>query len=224
MWMNFTSFNYKPGADLAAEERAYLGEHVALARVLPGLRIYLTGVYQMQKTVAPRHYRAAFFGFDSAKASLAALDSEAGVRMRAHGAAHLADMRPMAMDGEEIVRFEGRRPGQQCFLFAAEFDLRPRPGEDLAAAERRYLDYHTGVARRLPGLRYYAIGRLVDRSAPAARADRLRAAMLVFDSVDAWRAAYRSPVGEELVKDEQASIANARIHRLDAVVQLQAAP
>ncbi len=220
MRMNFTSFSYKPGADLATEERAYLGEHVALARALPGLRIYLTGVYRASKGAAPRHYRAAFFGFDSAEASSAALESEAGTRMRAHGAAHLADMRPMAMDGEEIVRFDGRRPGQQCFLFAAEFDLNLGPGEDLAAAERRYLDYHTGVARRLPGLRYYAIGRLVDRGASAARADRLRAAMLVFDSAETWRAAYRSPVGEELVKDEQASIANARVHRLDATVQL----
>lgn len=220
MRMNFTSFNYKPGADLAAEERAYLGEHVALARALPGLRIYLTGVYRAAKGATPRHYRAAFFGFDSAEASLAALESEAGKRMRAHGTAHLADMRPMAMDGEEIVRFDNRSPGLRCFLFAAEFDLNLRPGEDLPAAERRYLDYHTGVARRLPGLRYYAIGRLVDRSEPAARADRLRAAMLVFDSAEAWRAAYRSSVGEELVKDEEASIANARVHRLDAIVQL----
>lgn len=220
MRMNFTSFNYKPGADVAAEERAYLGEHVSLARALPGLRIYLTGVYQARKDSAPPpHRRAAFFSFDSAEASVAALESDAGARMRAHGSAHLADMRPMAMDGEEIVRFDGRREGQQCFVFAAEFDLRPRPGEDVAAAELRYLDYHTGVARRLPGLRYYAIGRLVDRGAPSARADRLRAAILAFDSVEAWRAAYRSPVGEELVKDEEASIANARVHRLDAVLQ-----
>jgi uncharacterized protein (TIGR02118 family) len=220
MRMNFTSFNYKPGADFAAEERAYLGGHVALARALPGLRIYLTGVYRAPRGVAPPHYRAAFFGFDSIEASIAALESEAAARMRAHGAAHLAEMRPMAMDGEEIVRFDGRRAGQQCFVFAAEFDLNLRPGEDLGAAERRYLDYHTGVARRLPGLRYYAIGRLADRSAPAAKADRLRAAMLVFDSSAAWRAAYRSPVGEELLKDEEASIGNARVHRLDAIVQL----
>ncbi|HZO82827.1 MAG TPA: EthD family reductase [Candidatus Binataceae bacterium] len=220
MRINFTSFNYKPGADLAAEERAYLGEHVALARALPGLHIYLTGVYRANKGSVPAHHRAAFFGFDSAAASMAALESQAGARMRAHGAAHLADLRPMAMDGEEIVRFDGRRSGQRCFLFAAEFDLNRRPGEELAAAEHRYLDYHTGVARRLPGLRYYMVGRLVDRSAPGGKADRLRAALLVFDSVEAWRAAYRSPVGEELVKDEEASIANARVHRLDAVVQL----
>jgi len=220
MRMNYTSFNYKPGADIAAEEREYLGEHVDLARALPGMRIYLTGVYQAKRGVAPRHRRAAFFSFDTPEASIAALESEAGARMRAHGSAHLADMRSMAMDGEEIVRFDGRRVGQQCFVFAAEFDLTLRPGEDLAGAERRYLDYHTGVARRLPGLRYYAIGRLVDRGAPSAKADRFRAAMLVFDNVESWRIAYRSPVGEDLVRDEEVSIANARVHRLDAIVQL----
>jgi uncharacterized protein (TIGR02118 family) len=220
MRMNYTSFNYKPGADIAAEEREYLGEHVDLARALPGIRVYLTGVYQAKKGAAPRYRRAAFFSFDGVEASIAALESDAGARLRAHGSAHLADMRSMAMDGDELVRFDSRRVGQQCFVFAAEFDLTLRPGENLAGAERRYLDYHTGVARRLPGLRYYAIGRLVDRSAPSAKADRFRAAMLVFDSVDAWRAAYRSSVGEELVKDEEASIANTRVHRLDATVRL----
>ena len=39
MRMNFTSFYYQPGAAVAAEERAYLGEHVELARALPGLRV-----------------------------------------------------------------------------------------------------------------------------------------------------------------------------------------
>ncbi len=216
MRLNFTSFNYKPGAGVEAEEKAYLDDHVALARELPGLRIYLTGIYRGMKGAKPAH-RAAFFGFDSGEASAAALESAAGGRMRAHGAEHFADMRPMAMDGDIIVSFDGRRPGQQCFVFAAEFDLNLRPGEDLAGAERRYLDYHTGVARRLPGLRCYVAGRLVDRGV---RPDRFRAAMLVFDSIDAWRAAYQSPVGGELVRDEEASIASARVHRLDATVQV----
>lgn len=217
MRLNFTSFNYREGAALEAEEKAYLADHVALARALPGLRVYLTGVYQGVRGTRPAHYRAALFGFDSAEASVAALQSPAGAKMRAHGAEHFADVRPMAMDGEMLVPFERRRIGQPCFVFAAEFDLKLRPGEDLAAAERRYLGYHTGVARRLPGLRCYAIGRLIDLGF---KPDRLRAAILVFDSVEAWRAAYRSPVGEELVKDEKASIGNARTHRLDATVQL----
>jgi uncharacterized protein (TIGR02118 family) len=217
MRLNFTSFDYKPGTDLDAEEKAYLEDHVPLAREVPGLRIYLTGTYRSIKEANPPHRRAAFFGFDDAQASAAAMESAAGLRMRAHGAEHFADMRPMAMDGEIIVPFDGRRPGQRCFVFAAEFDLNLRPGENLAAAEWRYLSYHTGVARRLPGLRFYMAGRLVDRGI---KPDRFRAAMLAFDSIDAWRAAYRSPVGEELIKDEQASIANARVHRLDAVVQV----
>jgi hypothetical protein len=45
-------------------------------------------------------------------------------------------------------------------------------------------------------------------------------AMLVFDNIEAFRAAYRSPVGQELIKDEAATILNPRVYRLDATVQI----
>lgn len=50
--------------------------------------------------------------------------------------------------------------------------------------------------------------------------DRMRTALLAFDSADALRDAYRSPSGLELMRDEQATIANARVYRLDATVQV----
>ena len=46
---------------------------------------------------------------------------------------------------------------------------------------------------------------------------RYRMATLVFD---AYRAAYASPVGRELLKDEEATIRNARVYRLDARVEV----
>lgn len=76
-----------------------------------------------------------------------------------------------------------------------------------AEAERHYLEYHVPLARRLPGLRQYVIGRAVDFA--AARADRQRAAILVFDDADAMRAAYRSEVGRELRADEKRLVADA---------------
>ena len=72
----------------------------------------------------------------------------------------------------------------------------------------------TSIARRLPGLRNYVIGKL------GAGADRYRIAILVFDSAAAFKAAYRSPVGLELIKDEEATIRDARVHRLDARVEV----
>ena len=89
---------------------------------------------------------------------------------------------------------------------------------DLAAAEKRYLDRHTYLARRLPGLRHYLIGRLMPIA--GAPPEHLRMAALVFDDFEALKAAYRSPVGRELAKDEEATIANASVYRIDATVQI----
>ncbi len=45
-------------------------------------------------------------------------------------------------------------------------------------------------------------------------------AVLVFDSCEALHDAYRSPIGRELTKSAEATIANTRIYRIDATVQL----
>lgn len=219
MRVNFTSFNYQPGADFNAEERNYLGYHVQLAKALPGLRFYATGVFRNAHGVKPSHYRAAILAFDSADAAADAMRTETGRKVRQDGADHLIDARPLAFDATEIVPFDSREVGRTYFMMAAEADLKPAHGETLAAAEDRYLHYHTGVARQLPGLRGYTIGRLVETR--GAVPDRFRMALLVFDSAEALRAAYRSPVGQELILDEERSIAaNARVHRLDVTVQV----
>jgi hypothetical protein len=44
--------------------------------------------------------------------------------------------------------------------------------------------------------------------------------MLAFDGEAALRDAYRSAVGAELIKDEEATIANARVYRIAATVQI----
>jgi hypothetical protein len=50
--------------------------------------------------------------------------------------------------------------------------------------------------------------------------ERLRMAALVFDDLETLKAAYRSPVGRDLAKDEEATITNARVYRIDATVQI----
>jgi uncharacterized protein (TIGR02118 family) len=76
-------------------------------------------------------------------------------------------------------------------------------------AERHYLEYHVPLARRLPGLRRYVIGKLAET--PRIPAERYRGAILAFDTLEAWRAAYASPVGRELRSDERALIADPRV-------------
>jgi uncharacterized protein (TIGR02118 family) len=210
--MNFTyvAFNFQ-SADIDAEESNYLGHHVALAKSFPGLRQYYTALAIEHRGEKPAHYRQALLVFDNAEASAKALQSPAGPAIMADTQAHLKDLKTQLFDGEVIVPFDNRKPGQKCFLMVAEFNLE---GTNSETAEKRYREHHTGIARRLPGLRNYMIGKL------GAGGDRYRIAILAFDDAEAFRDAYRSSVGAELIKDEEATIRDARVYRLDARVEL----
>ncbi len=211
MQINVTRFNFR-SEDLAAEEKNYFDHHVALAKRMPGLRLYYTGRLMPAQGQTPEHLRAAIIGFDDAAAAAAAMRSEVIPPLVADTQAHLKDVSNRSIAAELIVPFDARHAGQHCFVMCAEFDLEHSGGLD--AAEGHYRDVHVGIARRLPGLRNYIIGKL------DGGADRYRMAILVFDSLDALRDAYRSPVGKELVRDEEATVRNPRVMRLDARVEV----
>ena len=149
-------------------------------------------------------------------AAASAMRSDVVPALLADTQAHLKDVTSTAVEAETVVPFDSRRAGQKCFVMVAEFDL--VQGAGLDAAEKHYLGTHVSIARRLPGLRNYIIGKLI--RTPGIEDSRYRMATLVFDSLDAYRAAYRSPVGRELLKDEEATIRNARVCRLDARVEV----
>jgi uncharacterized protein (TIGR02118 family) len=215
MHLTFVTFNFQ-SADLEAEERNYLGHHVALARRFPGLRQYYTGRLMTIAGKSPEHCRGAILTFDDAAAETAAMKSDVIAPLIADTQAHLKDVASRTLEGEVIVPFEDRRAEQKCFVMAAAFDLEQSDG--LAAAEKHYREHHVGIARRLPGLRNYMIGKLAAR--PGIENPHYRMAILVFDAIEAYRAAYRSPVGQELLKDETATIRSARVWRLDARVEV----
>jgi len=215
MHLTFVTFNYR-SADLEAEELNYLGYHVQLARRFPGLRQYYTGRLMKVAGKEADRIRAAILAYDDAAAAASAMRSEVVSALLADTQAHLKDGTSTAVEAETILAFDSRRAGQQCFVMVAEFDLEQSAG--IEAAEKHYLGTHVGIARRLPGLRNYVIGKLI--KTPGIEDSRYRLATLVFDSLDAYRAAYASPVGRELLKDEAASIRNARVYRLDARVEL----
>jgi uncharacterized protein (TIGR02118 family) len=217
MLTSFVTFDFK-SADRDAEEKNYLGHHVPLVCRMPGLRMYLIAKARAAKDAAPSYYRAAILSFDSAAAMAGALEkSPVAEPLRTDREGHLTIHRWLTAQTETIVPMDSLKPGQDCFTMAAEFDLKLNGG-DLAAAEKRYLEHHTHIARRLPGLRGYFAGPMLEYAGVAP--DRLRMAIIVFDNVDAFRAAYRSPVGQELLRDEEATILNPRVDRLDATVQL----
>jgi uncharacterized protein (TIGR02118 family) len=215
MHLTFVTFNYQ-SADLEAEERNYLDYHVELAKRFPGLRQYYTGRLMKIGDRQPDSVRAAILAYDDAAAAASAMRSEVLPALIEDTQAHLKDGISTAVDAETIVPFDSRRAGQNCFVMAAEFDLEQSGGVD--AAERHYLGTHVSIARRLPGLRNYIVGKLIKTA--GIEDSRYRMAILVFDSLDAYRAAYASPAGRELLKDEAATIRNARVYRLDARVEV----
>jgi uncharacterized protein (TIGR02118 family) len=213
----FALFNFK-SSDLAAEEHNYIKYHVQLARQLPGLRQYIIGRVRGPAGQPPPYYRAATLSFDSNEAKRSAMrDSPVAKPLATDGDAHMSGTRWLELESEIIVPFTTKEPGKDYFVMAAEFDLKLEE-LDLAVAEKRYIEHHTHLARRLPGLRHYLIGRLM----PVAGAppERLRMAALVFDDSEALKVAYRSPVGRDLAKDEEATITNACVYRMDATVQI----
>jgi uncharacterized protein (TIGR02118 family) len=215
MHLTFVTFNYQ-SADLEAEERNYLGHHVQLARRFPGLRQYYTGRFMKVAGKEPDRIRGAIITYDDAAAAASAMSSEVVLALLADTQAHLKDGTSTAVDAEAIVPFDSRRAAQNCFVMVAEFDLEQSAG--LEAAEKHYLGTHVHIARRLPGLRNYIIGKVI--KTPGIEDSRYRMAILVFDSLDAYRAAYASTAGRELLKDEEATIRNARVYRLDARVEV----
>jgi uncharacterized protein (TIGR02118 family) len=215
MHLTFVTFNYQ-SADLAAEERNYLDYHVELAKRFPGLRQYYTGRLMKVAGKQPDSVRAAILAYDDAAAAASAMRSDVVPALIADTQAHLKDGTSTAVDATAIVLFDSRRAGQKCFVMVAEFDLEQSAGVE--AAEKHYLGTHVSIARRLAGLRNYVIGKLI--KTPGIENSRYRMAILVFDSLDAYRAAYASSAGRELLKDEAATIRNARVYRLDARVEV----
>jgi uncharacterized protein (TIGR02118 family) len=214
MYLNLVAFNFT-GADPGAEELHYLDYHVALARRFPGLRMYLAGRVTGSRESKPERFRAAIIGFDDAAAAAAAMQSDVVPALVEDSQAHLADLISKSANCETIIPFDCPRRGQSCFVMAAEFGLE-HAGSGLAAADNRYRSVHVAIARRLPGLRGYLIGKLDG----APEDGRHRIAVLIFDSRQALRDAYRSPEGQELIRDENATIRNARVWRIDARAEL----
>ncbi|MGH7865254.1 MAG: EthD family reductase [Candidatus Binataceae bacterium] len=87
---------------------------------------------------------------------------------------------------------------------------------DLEAEERNYLDTHVGLAKRFPGLRIYYTGKHLPVGGE--QPDRYRAAILAFDSADAWNAAMHTELAPALLADTQEHITGIEPRSADAEV------
>ncbi|MGO9602870.1 MAG: EthD family reductase [Candidatus Binataceae bacterium] len=213
MYLNFVTFNFK-GDDIEAEERNYLDNQVDLVKRLPGLRFYYTGRLMEVGHRQPEHFRATILGYENVNAAAAAINAPDVIpALLAYQQEHQLNYTLRSMIGEIIVPLVARKIGRKLLAKVVEFDFPEVEGGPEVAAER-YRKVHVELARRLPGLRKYLIGEI--DSAGGWGSERKRMAILFFDSLDALEAAGKSPVGQQLIRDQDAFIRNARVWRMDA--------
>ncbi len=91
------------------------------------------------------------------------------------------------------------------FLMFARFDFK---SPDLAAEDQNYFDNHVRLARRLPGVRMYLTGKLIETRL---KPDRYRAVLFGYDTAPAAMTSLDNPVGAELMADSAAHIVGTTV-------------
>jgi uncharacterized protein (TIGR02118 family) len=221
MHIMMVTFDFK-GADLAAEERHYRDVHMALARQFTGVEMYLAGRIRdtsLAFTPAPelpaKPYRTAIMWFHSLQDFMNSVSSPAGAEVLADTQAHLTNVQMVNAEGEAVVAFDRRKPGQHCFLVAAHINYKPSFGTH-EEAEHHYLNVHTKLACAVDGLRGYYIGKTVPLGEPP---DCTRVVFQMYDDFDAFQRAMRSPAGQELLQDDARLVSVRRLFFADAQVE-----
>jgi uncharacterized protein (TIGR02118 family) len=203
MFVSIVSFDLARGGAVASDSPT-----VQAARALPSARMCLWGTLRKMAGPEPEQQSAVLVGFDDRADLPRVLD--------AAGDAALANVRVETIDARVEVALEPRRPGQRFFALVASFDYGPAAGPP-AVAEKHYFEYHVARSRELPGLRGYVIGALVpsgSRGQP-----RARMGLEIFDDRRALVDSFRSPVGEEMVRDGAYVCGNVLVHHFAATVE-----
>jgi uncharacterized protein (TIGR02118 family) len=196
------------------DSAAPAGAETLLAR-LPGVRLCLWGALRKVGGRNPPRPCAALLAFDDDDmAPLLADPARAGARLDGTG------IEPASLHVESIeatfeIPLEPRREGQGVFALVASFDYADGPG-DAAAAERHYLEYHVRRSRELPAMRGYVTGKILPHATTGVR--RQRMGIEIFDSREMLAEAFRSQVGEDVMRDGEYVCANVAVYHLDGTV------
>jgi len=205
MFLMFARFDFK-NSDLAAEDKNYFDHHVALARRLPGVRMYLTGKLVETRNAKPDRYRAVVFGYDTAQAGLTSLDCPVGVELMADSAEHIVGTVVDGAESEVILPFDGRRPGQPCLVTAVLYNLAE------PADESRLRSYRNAIGN-LPALCGYMAGRTFE--ARGQKPDREWMEIRIFGPD-----ALREKSWDELISVDESFMRSPRIYCMQGEVQI----
>jgi uncharacterized protein (TIGR02118 family) len=203
MFLMFARFNFK-SADLAAEDRNYFDNHVRLARQLPGVRMYLTGRLRETPRGRPDRYRAVVFAYDNADAGLNSLDCPVGAELMADSAAHIEGTLTCGFEGDVIVPFESRRPGQRCIVAAIAYNL-------AAGADPSRLRPLRDSIRRMPAVRGYMAGRAIEARGQKPERDWMEIRICIADGLLHI---------SELIDCDQSVMNMPQIHLFEGEVQI----
>ena len=100
------------------------------------------------------------------------------------------------------------------YFFVSTFSFNLDNFKTKEAALKHYLEYHVPLAKKMPGLKKYIIGPIDKTKGGESQFDRC--AILVFESREALRDAYRSETGKDLRADEDRLIGDFQLHLVDA--------
>lgn len=190
---------------------------------LPGLRMCIWGALRRVAGKEPIRSRGALLAFDDEHTSAGLADAARARELPAGTGIAPSSVHVESIDATFQIPLEPRRPGQPVFALVATFDYADGPG-DAAAAERHYLEVHVPRSRELPGMRGYVTGKLLRHAstrggaATGPSALRHRMGIEIFDSRDMLALAFRSPAGQDVIKDGQYVCANVEVHHLDGEV------
>lgn len=221
MHIMMVTFDFQ-SSDLDAEERHYRDVHMALAKQFTGVNMYLAGRirdthfgFTPKPESAAKPYRTAIMWFDSTRDFMNSISSPAGAQVMVDTQEHLTNVQMIHTDGEAILPFDSRKPGQQCFLVAAHINFKPSFGT-ADQAEHHYQTVHTKLAARVPGLRGYYVGKTLPLGE---KPDCVRTVFQMYDDFDAFQRAMTSPEGQALLKDDANLINVKRLFFADAGVE-----
>ena len=221
MHIMMVAFDFQ-GSDLAAQERHYRDVHMALAKQFTGVEMYIAGrisdtsfTFTPSPEIAAKPYRTAIMWFNSMQDFMNSVSSRAGTEVMADTQAHLTNVNMIHAEGEAVMPYDSRKPGQRCFLLAAHIDFKPSFGTP-DEAEHHYLNVHTKLACRVPGLRGYYIGKML---ALGGQPDCARAVFQMYDDFEAFQRGMNSTAGKELLADDARLVSVKRLYFADAQVE-----
>ncbi len=100
------------------------------------------------------------------------------------------------------------------YYFVSTFNFNLNNYKSKEEALKHYLEYHVPLVKTMPGLKKYIIGPIEKTKGGSTQYDRF--IILVFESRDALRAAYRSETGKAVIEDEKRLIGDYKVQLVEA--------